>query len=147
MKKEKPVMVRLAFYRGKGGLRDKFVRLITRGPYTRVEVAVGHRMATGWACYSADPETGSIRRKIIDFDPELWDVVEIPGVSKTSVQRWFKARTGMGLNWRLYFRLPFWQEGERCGKYAPAEAAAAALGMLCPERYTVNRLHAVLSQT
>jgi hypothetical protein len=139
-------MVRAAFFRGKGTLADAIVRLLTRSQFSRVELAVGHKMATGWACYAADPVEGHLRRRIVDLDPENWVIVEVPGVSKTRVQNWFKANLGRRVNMQHHLCLPFWQEGERCGKYAPGEAAAAAIGMVEPSFFSVDRLYRALTR-
>ena len=146
MKGSKPVMVRAAFYCGKGNLVDKIVRLLTGSAYSRVELAVGHRLATGWVCYAADPVERRLRRRIIDLNPEEWVIVDVPGVSKTRVQNWYKANLGRRVNMQHHLGIPFWQEGDRCGRYAPSEAAAAAMGLIEPSFFTVDRLYRTLTR-
>lgn len=88
----KPTMVRVAFFKGKGTLRDRLVRLLTHGRYSRVELLVGHRLATGWHAYAARPD-GGLSRRLFDIEAagEDWDVLELPAhFTKSFVVRWFK---------------------------------------------------------
>ena len=86
----KPVMVRVAFFKGKGSLADRLLRLLGFGPYTRVEVVVGRRLKTGWHCYA--PRESGPMRQLIDLKPEDWDIVDVRGVSRASALRWYKQR-------------------------------------------------------
>ena len=134
----KPVMVRVAFFKGKGSLADRLLRLLGFGPYTRVEVVVGRRLKTGWHCYA--PRESGPMRQLIDLKPDDWDIVEVPGYSRAEAIRWFKGRTGR-LSRIREFGFPVLR---RSGVSGTAEAAADFLGFEDPQSYTPTVLHIAL---
>jgi len=76
--------MRVAFYKntkrpGLTGLFDALIRKVTGGPYSHCELIFPDGMA-----YSASIQDGGCRFKQIDFDPEKWDVVQLPWFSNTS---------------------------------------------------------------
>jgi hypothetical protein len=141
---DKAVMVKVAFFKGKGTLFDRIVRFITRSRYSRVAVIVGHPLASGWVSYSVDRSKG-VNRLISYFDAGEWDIIELDDTSKRSIEIWFKPRIGMPPNLLLELRLPFVPHGEDIGRYTSAEAVAAALGFPCPEHFTPGKLYSQLS--
>lgn len=134
----KPVMVRIAFYKGKPDFLDRLIRLFGFGRYSRVEVAVGRRLATGWHCYA--PRDEGFSRKLIDLKPDDWDIVEVPGYSRAEAIRWFKGRTER-LSRIREFGFPVLR---RSGVSGTAEAAADFLGFEDPQSYTPTVLHIAL---
>ncbi|WP_319533439.1 hypothetical protein [uncultured Cohaesibacter sp.] len=71
-------MITLAFYRGRGRLFDRFVRLWTRSAYSHVELVervVGYgETATAW---SSSPRDGGVRSKAITFTADKWELVPV----------------------------------------------------------------------
>ena len=135
----KPVMVRVAFYKGKGTFLDRLIRLLGFCRYSRVEVVVGRRLATGWHCYA--PREEGTMRKLIDLRPEDWDIVEVPGYSRAEAIRWYKARTER-LSRIREFGFPVLR---RSGVSGTTEAAAAFLGFEDPPAYTPMMLYMELT--
>ena len=134
----KPVMVRVAFFKGKGSLADRLLRLLGFGPYTRVEVVVGRRLKTGWHCYA--PRESGPMRQLIDLKPEDWDIVDVRGVSRASALRWYKQREERPCRLRdLGFRVLRCKAGR-----GTAESAADFLGFEDPQSYTPTVLHIAL---
>ena len=135
----KPIMVRAAFYKGKGTLRDRLVRLLTRSRYSRVELLIGHRLATGWHAYAARGDNGQVGRRLFDIEgvTDDWDLLELPGFTKTGTTRWFKANGGS--------RFSLLQDiGLRLGvgrRFGSAAAAAHALDLQEYEHYTPGGLY------
>ncbi|WP_421701126.1 hypothetical protein [Aliiroseovarius sp.] len=73
--------LRLAFYKGKGTWVDQMIRWGTRSPYSHVElVQMGMDMPNGvhraWAI-SSSWRDGGVRAKVIDFEPDRWDWIEL----------------------------------------------------------------------
>lgn len=135
----KPVMVRVAFFKGKGSLADRLLRLLGFGPYTRVEVVVGRRLKTGWHCYA--PRESGPMRQLIDLKPEDWDIVDVRGVSRASALRWYKQREERPCRLRdLGFRVLRCKAGR-----GTAESAADFLQIRDLESCTPSRLHCDLT--
>ena len=133
----KPIMVRVAFYRGKGTLRDRLVRLLTRSRYSRVEILVGHRLATGWHAYALRG-TGVRPRLLLNVEaaPDDWDLLELPGFTKSGVERWYKCNGEMPTS--LLQDLGAWRSASRLGT---ATAAGYALDLPGDRGYTVASLY------
>ena len=135
----KPIMVRVAFYRGKGKLADRLVRLLTRSRYSRVKLLVGHRLATGWHSYAARADDGLVSRRLFDIEAvsEDWDLLELPGFTKTGTTRWFKANGGSRFSLLQDLGLRF-----RVGRlFGSAAAVAHALDLQEYDHFTPGGLY------
>lgn len=63
--------MKLALYKAKGAFFDRLVRLVTRSQYSHCELVIEG------VSYSSSPRDGGVRKKVINYSPESWDVVEI----------------------------------------------------------------------
>lgn len=131
-------MVRVAFYRGKGTLLDRLIRLLTRSRYSRVEVLVGRRLASGWHSYAPRAKTGIARRIFnVETVSEEWDVLELPPMfTKAGVERWYKANVEMNFSLLHEFGIPIFS-----GAVGSAEAAVHALDLAEVTLYTQGALY------
>jgi hypothetical protein len=133
-----------AFYKGTHtglpGVYNRLVRWWTRSQYSHVELV----FASGHAASSSYMD-GGVRFKVIDFDPDLWDFVDLPAELERSAWAWFAAHEGQGydLLGNLHFVLSAVGDDKR--KWFCSEAVAAALGMPAPERFDPGTIHAALS--
>lgn len=65
-------MIELAFYKAnKGKLTDKIIGLLTRSKYSHVEINIEN------VSYSSSMRDGGVRRKVMWYDPEKWDIVKL----------------------------------------------------------------------
>lgn len=71
----------LAFYRHRGLLADRAIRLATGSIYSHVEIVDGDpRGGAEMVCYAATKRDGGrVRRKRMVLPPDRWDSVEVDG--------------------------------------------------------------------
>lgn len=75
--------VKLAMYKGKGGIGNAAIRWWTDSEYSHCELVV-----EGW-CYSSSLMDGGVRAKKIDLDSGHWDVYELPWANATDILHYF----------------------------------------------------------
>lgn len=136
--------MRAAFYKGTHsglpGVYNRAVRAWCRSPYSHVELVFssGH-------CGSSSFMDGGVRLKVIDFDPALWDFIDLPSEWECMAFQWFLDHRGAkyDLLGNLHFVIsPIAGDGMR---WFCSEAIAAALGMSEPWRYDPATLASALS--
>jgi hypothetical protein len=80
---------------------------------------------------------GGVRFKIIEFDPEHWDIVDIPGVDEAKVRSWFNQHLGDKYDVRglaaVLTPIP-----QNKYKWFCNEAIGAAMGITDPWRFSPN---------
>lgn len=140
-------MLRAAFYKGTHaglpGVYNRLVRWWTRSPYSHVELLFhGGREAA-----SSSYMDGGVRFKSIDFDPALWDFVDLPVTAEMAAKAylWFIDHDGDAYDLLGNAHFVFSAIGDDKRKWFCSEAVAAALGMPNPERFDPGTLHAALS--
>lgn len=140
--------MQIAFYKGTRpgipGLFNRAVRWWTRGPYSHCELVLW-RLADGRAvCGSSANLDGGVRRKIIDLDPERWDVIDLPWLKQGPVLDWFMQHDGEAYDTLGLFGF-VWRrgDGDRDRWYC-SEACAAAMGFDESWRFDPNTLAAVV---
>ena len=134
---------RAAFYKGVHagipGIYNRGVRWWTRSVYSHVELVFssGH-------CASSSYMDGGVRFKVIDFDPDLWEFVELPKCLEKAAFQWFIDHRGQpyDLLGNLHFVVA--PVGDNKRKWFCSEAVAAALGILDSSRYDPGTLHSTL---
>lgn len=89
---DKP-MVRLAMYKGKGKLDNAFIRLWTGSVYSHCELVVGE-----WS-YSSSRMDGGVRKKVIYFDSDRWELVDLPWVSEKRILEYFNKTHHHAYGW------------------------------------------------
>lgn len=128
-------------------LMDWAVRWATNGQYSHCEIAVKHRFAEDYHCYSASLRDGGVRSKTMPLPADKWDLLEIRDVDAyNKVWALFQQTRGakydycgaLGLVLFVFMR----QSAQR---WFCSEWCAAALGMVEPERFSPNRLAKHLS--
>lgn len=135
--------LRVAFYKGTHpglpGVYNRLVRWWTRSLYSHAELV----FACGHAASSSAMD-GGVRFKVIEFDPALWDFVDVPAALAPAAWAWFDEHAGEAydLLGNLHFVLSAVGDDKR--KWFCSEAVAAALGMPDPERFDPGTLHAAL---
>jgi hypothetical protein len=139
-----------AFYKGTHaglpGVYNRLVRWWTRSDYSHVELLLLETTTPGRAyAASASYMDGGVRFKTIDFDPALWDVVDLPEQLSDKAWDWFAAHEGASYDLLGNLHFVFSAVGDDKRKWFCSEAVAAALGMLNPERFDPGTLHAALS--
>jgi hypothetical protein len=135
--------MKAAFYKGTHpglpGIYNRLVRWWTRSPYSHVELVFDDGQAA-----SSSAMDGGVRFKAIDFDPALWDFVDLPAALAPAARTWFNAHGGQGYDYlgNAHFVLaPI--EGEK-RRWFCSEAVAASLGMSEPWRFDPGALANVL---
>jgi hypothetical protein len=132
-------MVQVAFYKGKTRFFNRAVAWWTRGPYSHCELIVDGKS------YSSSFLDGGVRVKEIVYDPEHWDIVDVPWADAAKAVAWFEAHMGLkydvvGLAGFVVRRV----EDDR-GKYFCSEAVASSLGYEDAWRFDPNTLYPVLA--
>ncbi len=134
---------RAAFYKGTHpglpGIYNRGVRRWTRSDYSHVEIvfASGH-------CASSSYMDGGVRFKVIDFDPDLWEFVDLPRSMERDAFSWFEAHRGQpyDLLGNLHFVVAPIADDKR--KWFCSESVAAALGIPDPWRFDPGTLYSTL---
>jgi len=86
------MVVKIAFYKGKGTWIDKCIRWWTDSKYSHTEVVVGPK----W--YSSSTRDGGVRCKRIILNNEHWDYLLVD-ISPSRVQEVFKEEYGKTYNY------------------------------------------------
>jgi len=138
--------MRVAFYKGTRpklqGVYNRGVRAWTRSPYSHCEIIFSDGLSA-----SSSYLDGGVRFKLIEYDPDHWDFLEIASVEaadERAVREWFMAHQGSryDLMGNLGFVIGFFRDGS--DKYSCAESIAAALGYTEAWRYSPAILYSVL---
>ena len=141
---------RAAFYKsthpGLPGVYNRLVRWWTRSEYSHVELIFIEGPKTG-RCLAASSSAmdGGVRSKVIDFDPALWDFVDLPDQLWDQAWTWFCNHDGAAYDYlgNVPFVLSPVAGSKR--KWFCSEAVAAALGIPDPGRFDPGTLHAALT--
>ena len=88
--------IQVAFYKAKGTIADKAIRLWTRSPYSHAEVIVNG------VWYSATTRGEGVRAAVIEPKEGHWDFVEvdIPYRKRGSIGKFFKETDKCTYDWR-----------------------------------------------
>ena len=132
-------MVRVAFYKGKTRFFNKAVAWWTRGPYSHCELIVDGKS------YSSSFLDGGVRVKEIVYDPEHWDIVNVPWADAAKAVAWFQAHMGQGYDVIGLAGFVVRRVEDDRGKYFCSEAVASSLGYEDAWRFDPNTLYPVLA--
>ncbi|WP_136414409.1 hypothetical protein [Herbaspirillum sp. ST 5-3] len=131
--------MKIAFYKGRTRLFNRFVSWWTSGPYSHAEAVFdGFRELSGPVlCGSSSFLDGGVRLKMIELQPDHWDVIEVPSLDGSRALDWFHAHLGakydvIGL---LSTSCPIRQDGRR---YFCNEAIGTAGGLRDAWRFNPN---------
>lgn len=83
--------MKIAFYKGRKRLFNRFVSWWTSGPYSHAEAVFdGFRGLDGPVlCGSSSFMDGGVRLKMIELAPDHWDILDVPALDGTQVLNWF----------------------------------------------------------
>lgn len=94
------MIVKLALYKAKGQIGNRFIRWWTGSQYSHCELVIGD------FCYSSSVQDKGVRRKAvgnganeISLSPDKWDVIDLPWVNADSVLKHFEATDGYTYGW------------------------------------------------
>jgi hypothetical protein len=137
--------MKIAFYKGRTRLFNRFVCWWTRGPYSHCEAVFdGIRGLDGpLLCGSASFMDGGVRLKVMELKPEHWDILEVPALDGLRALDWFNAHSRtMSKPAAKYDLIGLLSTSvpvpERPGRFFCNEAVGASVGLAEPWRYTPN---------
>jgi hypothetical protein len=130
--------MRIAFYKGRSRIFNRFVSWWTRGPYSHCEAVFDREVAPGLPiCASSSFMDGGVRFKAIELAVDYWDIIDVPAFDEERARAWFVDHIGdaydaVGL---LSTSLPIRDFDHR---WFCNEAVGAAAGLLEPWRFNPN---------
>ena len=130
--------VKIAFYKGRRRAFNRLVSWWTRGPYSHTELVIDG------VSYSSSFTDGGVRAKVIEYDPEHWDVVDAPWVDAEAALAWFRAHEGRGYDLLGLVGFVLGPVEEDKARYFCSEAVATMAGFLETWRFHPNAFAAVV---
>lgn len=131
--------MRIAFYKGRKRLFNRLVAWWTNGPYSHVEAVMFDAADGKCLCGGSSMMDGGVRKKLIKFDPDHWDIIEITAHSVPVIE-WFQKHNGEEYDALGLFGFLGKRGTQLQSKWFCSEAVAAALGFKEPWRYDPNTL-------
>ncbi len=127
-------------YKGQTRVFNRLVSWWTRGPYSHTELVIDG------VCYSSSFLDGGVRKKMIELDPEHWDIIDAPWIDAEKAVKWFEDHMDnkydvVGLVGFVLRRFP-----DDRHKYFCSEACAAAAGFDEAWRLDPNTFATVVRQ-
>lgn len=96
-------MTVLAFYKARGNIIDRAIRLATRSPYSHVEILIGCDCipdgAFSWPAFSASGRDGGVRTKLVTFDDGAWDFIPAPWAREGRIRMAQATQCGLRYDW------------------------------------------------
>ncbi len=133
--------MKIAFYKGRARVFNRFVSWWTNGPYSHCEAVfeLGNGLAGPVLCWSSSWMDGGVRWKVMQLDPEHWDIIDVPAFDDARALWWFGEHKDdeydlLGL---LSTSLPIRHAKRR---WFCSEAIATAVGMQEGWRFDPNGL-------
>ena len=131
---------KIAFYKAKGDIVDKAIRLWTRSKYSHCEIVIGEN----W--YSSSPRDNGVRAKQIVDDHVSWDFIETD-IEINKLNEVYLKYKGSGYDFLgilLCMILPLKRDNNK--KVTCSEFCAEALGYSEPEMYSPERIYKTLTK-
>ena len=126
--------MRLALYKGTRpgweGLYSRLVRWLDGGEYSHCELVFSDGVSA-----SSSYIDGGVRFKLIDYDEDHWDFIDLPDALEDSARDWFRSHVGQPYDLWGNVRFAFGFARESQGKWFCSEAVMAALGFKEAYRY------------
>ena len=92
-------------------------------------------------CASAAPRDGKVRFKVLTLHPERWDIVDVPGITDSQMEAWFREHKDAKYDYLGLVGFVFRPIKGRSKKYFCSEAIAEAMGLNNPSRISPNDLY------
>lgn len=88
--------MKIAFYKGRKRIFNRFVSGWTRGPYSHTEAVFDSFPGLDGQvlCGSSSFKDGGVRLKLIELVPEHWDIIDVPAIDGLRVLDWFHEHLG-----------------------------------------------------
>ena len=131
--------VKVAFYKGRKRFFNRAVAWWTRGPYSHCELIVDGKS------YSSSFLDGGVRVKEIDYDPDHWDIVELPWADAACAVDWYQKHMGLGYDVVGLIGFVARRVEDDRNRYFCSEAVASSLGYEDAWRFDPNTLYPVLA--
>ena len=125
----------VAFYRGRGTMADRIVRMATRSPFSHCELIrtdITPRRGDTVRCISASGRDKGVRIKTITLDPGKWDIYAVPWAPPDA---WTRAESKLGQPyelWSMILSQLFNFRRHKRDKWFCSELIAFALGLNMP---------------
>ena len=137
--------MKVAFYKGKRRLFNRFVSWYLHGEFSHVELVlytVGHEAM----CVSSSFMDGGVRKKLINLNNPNWVVVEVKGYSVNHMTTWLRDNMGKPYDWIGLFGF-VWRRNRGMAKHwFCSEAVAAMLNFDEPWRFDPMDLYQILTR-
>ena len=124
------MIIKIAFYKGRGRLRDRFIRWWTRSPYSHVELVLPNN--EGWIGIYP-PDSPRVRKNVVNiYNESDWDFIELPVTEKQveSISEFYDLTRNQSYDWigmTLSHVIPF--RIKQINKWYCSEWVAYALGL------------------
>jgi hypothetical protein len=135
--------MKVAFYKAKTRLFNRLVSWYDKSPYSHCEIVLDTETSL---CGSSSFRDGGVRMKVIDLDPQHWDIldIELSSQDQILVKAWFELHSGQGYDTLGLLGFLFRREQGNKSKWFCSEAIAASLGYSEPFRFDPATLYSVL---
>lgn len=113
---------------GLTGLVNRIIRTLDKTEFSHTEICIGNPLEGVVACYSASGVDHGVRVKMMQVDPEHWEVLELPYAKAEDIEALFDKTKGLPYDYMGVGRFAFpWMLREHAVKYFCSEWAAEAL--------------------
>jgi len=90
--------LKIAFYKGKGTIFDKLIRLWTFSKYSHVEL-VNQDSPDNWLWYTSSPRDGGVVVRNIEYNADHWDLFDINIPHEQDVLDFIQTRVNKKYDW------------------------------------------------
>lgn len=139
-------MAILAFYKGRRTFVDKVICAVTRSPYSHVEMLISDPNGSPTLSISASGRDGGVRERQINFNPNRWDMVDVPWSPGNALElmraELNKPYDFLGLLGSQLFNL----RRQQSNRWFCSEICAYALGFGTPHRYAPGDLKRAIEE-
>lgn len=133
------MVMHVAFYRGRGDIIDKIIRLWTRGKYSHCELVFELVTDGPSLCISSSARDGGVRSKRIMLDDD-WDVIPV-AADNAPAWAWAANHANEAYDYLGVIGLALNKGMQDQNKWFCSEAAAAMLGYKKPWSFNPSTLY------
>ena len=127
--------IHLLLYKGRGKIGNALIRWWTNSIYSHCEIRIGS------TCYSSSLTDGGVRAKVIEIDPEHWDIIKLPSELIPSTLELFEKTKGKGYSYLdLFLDQILNRAKNRSSRYFCSEWCARAINLPNPSLYSPRTL-------
>ena len=145
-------MIYLASYKsirpGVYGITNRLIRYGTRSIYSHSELCIGNPFESQVLCVSASGVDGGVRGKVMQLNPDSWDILPLPWVSEQRVLDVLEEEDDCGYDYSGVFRFAVpWVPDlilmPSDSKWFCSELIAYTMLLSEPWRYSPAELHSI----